>query len=183
MQRRKQELLFQPTQQAGRATGQIAVEQDGAGVEVFQTQAPTRLDHRLDQNLLAIGRLQSQRLLHGRVERAQADIQTCLREDLHQARDAGQVKRIGRAWTRNEQQVFCFWADLFDGGHGRLHCQGQHLGCQIVEPARKEIGIDRCELEARVTQIHCCVERWRVLHPLQAKPALDDGHRFEDACL
>jgi hypothetical protein len=57
MQRRQQVLLVQVFQNAGRAGGQVVVEQDGAGVEILQAQAALAAHDGLQRDLLAIGQV------------------------------------------------------------------------------------------------------------------------------
>ena len=76
-----------------------------------------------------------------------------------------------------------FGANFLNGRHRRLHRQRQHLGRQVVPAAGVEVGVHRGEFEARIADVHRAVKRWRVFHPLHAKPALDGGHGVKNALL
>jgi hypothetical protein len=117
------------------------------------------------------------------VERAEADVEARLVEDLHQALHVHQVERVAGVLLGDEEQVLRFRADLLDRRHRRLHRQRQHLGGQVVEAAREQVGVDRRQLEAGVAQVDRRVERRRVLHPLEPEPALDRRQRLEHALL
>ena len=104
-------------------------------------------------------------------------------KDQHQTLYVGQIKRIARVLLRNQQQVLGFGANLLDRGHRGLYGQRQHLFGQVIEPAGEEIGVDRRQLESRIAHVHRRVKRRGVLHPFEAKPALDSGHGFQDALL
>ena len=183
VQRRQQVLLVQVLQHLGDAGRQIVVEQDGARIEVLQPQAAARAQQRLDGERTAVGQVDLGRRLDVVVQRTQAHVQPGLVEDLHQPRDVGQVEGVARVLLGDQQQVLGFGADLLDRRHRRLHRQRQHLGGQVVEAAREQVGVHRRQLEAGIAHVHRGVERRRVLHPFEAEPALDRGQRFEDALL
>ena len=73
--------------------------------------------------------------------------------------------------------------DLFDRAHHRLHAQRVEFRVQVVEAARKQVGVHGRELEAGVAQIRRGVERDGVFLPLAAEPVLDVGHGLQDAAL
>ena len=63
----------------------------------------------------------------------------------------------------------------------RLRRQGHHAVGQVLPAVREKIGRHGRELEASVAHVHGAIDGRRVLHPLQAEPALDDGRGVEDA--
>ncbi len=183
MQRRQQVLLVQVVEHPGQPGRQVVVEQDGAGVEVLQAQAPAIAQQRLHREVAAVRQRDARGLGDGVVERAQAHVQAGLVEDLHQALHVREIERVARVLLRDEQQVLGFRADLLDGRHRGLHRQRQHLEREVVPAAGEEIGVHRRELVAGVAQVDRAVERRRVLHPLEPEPALDGRHRLQDALL
>src|SRR5206468_7635969 len=56
-------------------------------------------------------------------------------------------------------------------------------GIEIVEAAGEKVRIDRCQLVARIAQVHRRIERHRMILPLRAQPALDLGHPIEEPSL
>jgi hypothetical protein len=106
-----------------------------------------------------------------------------LRENPLELQDVGQIKRVARVVFGDDQQVARLGADLLDRRHRRLDGQRQHLGRQVVPAAGVEVGVHRRQLEAGVAHIDRAVKRRRVLHPLQAKPALDRRRGVQDALL
>ena len=183
MQRRQQVLLVQAMQRTRDALRQVVVEQDGAGVEVLQPEAAAGSDQGLQRELAAVGQGQCRGRLERLVGRAQAHVQPGLREQLHQALHVAQVERVAGVTVRHQQQVARLGADLLDGSHRGLYGQRQHLRREVVEAVGEQVGRHRCQLEAGVAQVHRGIKRWRVLHPLQTKPALDGRHRLQDALL
>ena len=183
VQRGQQKLLVQVFQDAGDARAQVVVEQDGAGVKVFQPQAGFVADHRLQGHHIAVGQLDGGVLFDLRVDRANAHIQARHVEDARQLRHIAQIKGVAGVVLGDQQQVARFGADFLNRGHRRLHRQGQHFGREVVPAAGVEVGVHGRQLETRIAHIHRGVERRRVLHPLHAKPALDGGHGVEDALL
>ena len=183
VQRRQQVLLVDVLQYLRDAGRQVVVEQDRAGVEVLQPEPPAVAHQGLERQCIAVGQVDLRRRFDAVVERAQAHVEPGLMEDLHQPRDVAQVERIARVLLGNQQQVARFGTDFFDRGHRRLHGERQHLGRQVVEAAGEQVGVDRRELESGVAQVDRGVERRRVLHPLEAKPALDGRQRLEHALL
>ncbi len=181
MQRWQQVLLMQTLQDGRDAARQIVVEQDGAGVEVFQPEAQFVADQRLHHQLAARRQLEVHGFGDRLVERPETHIQPGLAEDAHQGVDVFEVEGVAGVVLGNHQQVLGLRADFLDGGHGGLHRQRHHLRGEIVEAAGIEIGVDRRELEAGVAQIDRAVERRGVLHPFEAEPALDGGLRLQDA--
>ena len=153
------------------------------GSKSFRPRRFLRPHERLDGERAAVGQRHVGRGGDRVVERAEANVQAGLVEDLHQARDVHEVERVARVLLGNEEQVLRFRADLLDRRHRRLHRQRQHLGRQVVEAARKQVGVDRRQLEAGVPQVDRRVERRRVLHPLEPEPPLDRRQRLEHALL
>ena len=183
VQRWQQVLLVQLFQNAGRTCCQIVVEQDRARVKIFQHQPPAHALYRFEREALARGQVDHRARFHFWVNRAQAHVQARHVEDALQLHQAAEVSGVVGIVLGNDQQVACFRADFLDRCHGRLHCQRQHLGRQVVPAAREQVGIDRRQFEACVADVHRGVERGRVLHPLQAKPALGGRHRVNDSLL
>ncbi len=183
VQRRQQVLLVQALEDLRDPAREVVVEQDRAGVEVLQAEAVPRPHQRLDGEGAAIGKRHVGRRGDRFIERAEADVEPGLVEDLHQPRDVHQVERVAGVPLGDQKQVLRFRADLLDRRHRRLHGERQHLGGQVVEAARKQVGVDRRELEAGVPQVDRGVERRRVLHPLEPEPPLDRRQRLEHALL
>ncbi|MNT30703.1 hypothetical protein D3C72_1665110 [compost metagenome] len=107
-------------------------------------------------------------------------MQARLAEDLHQSRHVLQILRRGVVQFRHDQQVAGVRTILVDGGHGRLHGQGQHFRGQIVKTAREQIGIDGRQLVAGVAQVYRAIKGRRMLLPLHAKPALNGRRRGQN---
>ena len=84
---------------------------------------------------------------------------------------------------RDQQQVARVRAVFFDRCHRRLHGQRQHVVGQIVETARKQVGIDGREFETGIAQVDRAIKRRRVFLPFQAEPAFDLRRGIEDATL
>ena len=183
VQRRQQVLLVQVFQHAGRAGRQVVVEQNSAGIEVFQPQPAVGANQGLQHQALAVGQLHRGRLRDVRVERAKPHIQAGLVKNLLELQHIGQVGRVARVVFGHHQQVARFRADFLNRGHGRLHRQRHHLRRQVVPAARKQVGVNRRELEAGVANIDRTVKRRRVLHPFKTEPALDGRCRVQDALL
>ena len=183
VQRRQHVLLVQVLQNARRAGRQVVVEQDGAGVEILQHQPPAHALHRFERDALAVGQGNRGAFLQVRIDRADAHVQAGHVEDALQLHQAAQVGAALQIVLGNDQQVARFGADFLDGRHGGLHRQRQHFGGQVVPAAGKQVGVHRRQLETGIADVHRGVERRRVLHPLQAKPALGGGHRVDDALL
>jgi len=89
-----------------------------------------------------------------RQQRADAHVHARLPQDAFQRGDVPEVKGVSRVVLRDEEHAAGVGADALDGGLDRLHAQRQERRIQIVEPARKEIGVDGRELEPRVAQVH-----------------------------
>jgi hypothetical protein len=183
VQRRQQVLLVQAHQLRRRAVGEVAVEQDGAGVEALEHQPAALAHQRLDDDAVAVGHAQLGGFGDGGVQRAEAHVQAGLREDARQRRQAFQIEAAARAGLGDQQQVACLGADLLDGRHRRLHGLGEHLRRQVVEAAGEEVGVHRRQLEAGVAQVDGRVEGRRVLHPFQPEPAFRRRHGLQDAGL
>jgi hypothetical protein len=179
--RRQQVLLVEVLQDARRAGREVAVEQDRAGIEILDAQAPAGAHHRLQRHGLAVGQIDRLGRLDGRVDRAHAHVEPGHVEDAHQLGDARQVEGVARIVVGNHEQVARLGADLLDGRLRRLHRQGQHLRRQRVPAARKEIGVDRGKLEAGIADVHGAVERRGVLHPFETEPALDGRRGIQDS--
>ena len=130
---------------------------------------------------LAIGGGVAGRAGNGRVDGAVAHVQARHAEDVAQALQPGQVVRLRRAVFGNDEQVARFRADFFDGRLRRLRRQGHHAVGQVLPAVREKIDRHGRELEAGVAHVHGAINGRRVLHPLQAEPALDDGRGVEDA--
>ena len=64
--------------------------------------------------------------------------------------------------------------------HRRLNTKRHEFGIQIVEAAREQIGVDGCQLETGIAQIHRGIERRALGHPFGAEPALNAGTRIEN---
>ena len=180
MQRRQQILLVQIFQHGRNAARQVVVQQDRARVEILQAEAPLRALERFEHELLAVGQRDRDRPDDAFVERAETHVQAGLAHDRGQTGDILQVERVARVALGDHQQVLRVRADLFDRRHRGLHGERQHFLRQIVEGAGKQIGVDRRELEARVTQVDRTVERRRVLLPFEPEPAFDGGGSVED---
>ena len=183
LQRRQQVLLVQVFQNARRAGREVVVQQDGAGVEVLEPQPVARALRRLQRQRLAVGQRDGAAALDGRVDGAEAHVQPRHAEDLLQPRQAGQVEAAGLAVLGHDHQVARLGADLLDGRLRRLHRQWQHVGRQVVPAVGVQVGVHRRQLEAGVADVDRAVQRRRVLHPLQAEPALDHRRGVEDALL
>ena len=183
LQRRQQVLLVQLFQNARRAGRQIVVEQDGAGVEVLQAEPVAHALGRLQRHLFAVGQRDGLAALDGRVDRAKAHVEPRHAKDFLQPRQAGQVKAAVLAVLRHDEQVARLGADFFNRRLRRLHGQRQRVGRQVVPAVGVQVGVDRCQLEAGISNVDRGVQRRRVLHPLEAKPAFDDRRGIEDALL
>ena len=183
VQGRQQVLFMNLLQDAGHTGAQVGVEQDRAGVKVFHTQPPFAADHRLQRDRVAVGQLDRGGFCDARVDGANAHIEPGHVKNLPQARYIGEVEGALQLVVRDDQQVARFRADFLDSGHRRLHRQWQHLSRQVVPTARKQVGFGWRQFEARIAQIDRAVKRRRVLHPLQAKPALNRRHRIQHALL
>ena len=180
MQRRQQVLLVQVFQDAGRAGRQVVVEQDGAGVEVLQPDAPARAHHGLQGDGVATRQLDHRVLLHFGTDGAHAHIQPGHVEDALQLHQIAQIREVARVVLGNDEQVARLGADLLDRCHGRLDRQRQHRGREVVPASRKQIGVHGRELEPGVADIHRGVERRRVLHPFQPEPPFGGRHGVDD---
>jgi hypothetical protein len=86
-------------------------------------------------------------------------------------------------FSGTEQEALGVGAKLGDGGHGRVHAQRHEVRVEVVEPAGKQVGVDRGKLEAAVAKVHGAVERRLVLEPLRPEPALDLGPLVEHHAL
>jgi len=139
--------------------------------------------HGLQGHLLTAGQVDGGGLFDVRVDGANAHIQTGHVKDTLQLNHIAQIEGVAGVVLGNDEQVFGFGADFLDGRLGSLHRQRQHFGRQIVPATRKQIGVDRCQLEAGIANVHRGVNRRRVLHPFKAKPALNGGHGIEHALL
>ena len=117
------------------------------------------------------------------IQRAEPHVEAGLPQDRREPRDVLQVETVARVVLGDQQQTARVGADLVDRGHRRLHRERHDLGCEVVEAARIEIGVDRRDLEARVAEVDRAVERRRVLLPLEPEPALDRRRRVEHAPL
>ena len=104
-------------------------------------------------------------------------------KDALQLRHIAQVEGVARVVLWNDQQVFGLGADLLNGGLRSLYRQRQHLLRQVVPTTRKQIGINGRQFETRIADVDRRVDGRRVLHPLEAKPALDGGHGVKHALL
>ena len=183
MQRRQQVLLVQVFQNTGHAAGKLVVEQDGAGVEVFHHQTGAHALRRLQRDAVAARQLQRGVLADVRADGAHAHVQTGHVEDAPQLRQAAQVGRRAHLVLRHDEQVAGLGADFLDGRHGGLYGQRQRRGCEVVPAVRRQAGGHGGELEAGIAHVHGTVEGRRVLHPLQAKPALDGGRGIQQTLL
>ena len=183
VQGRQQVLLVQVFQNAGDARRQVVVEQNRAGVKVLEAQARFAADHRLQRYAFAIGQLNDGGFFDFGVDRANPHVQPRHVEDAAQLHHIAQVKRVARVVLGDHQQVARLGADFFNRGHRGLHGQGQHFVGEVVPAAGVQIGVHRRELEARIAHIDRAIKRRRVLHPLQAKPALNRGHGVQNALL
>ncbi len=183
LQRWQQVLLVQVFQDAGCASGQVVVEQDGAGIEVLQAQAVALALHRLERERVAIGQGQGRAALERRVDRAQPHVQPGHAEDFGQPLQVGQVEAAQRPVARHHEQVVRLRADLLDRCLGRLHRQRQGVGRQVVPAVGTQVGAHRRQLEAGVADRHAAIKGRRVLHPLEPEPALDHWRGVEQALL
>ena len=169
-------------QDVGDTVRQVVIQQDRARIEILQAQAAAivQAHEGFDDEHVAIWQRQRCRLGNLGRPGAEAHVQPRLAEDLHQARHVLQVLRRGVVQFRHDQQVAGVRTILVDGGHGRLHGQGQHFRGQVVEAAREQVGIDRGQLVAGIAQVYRAIERRRVLLPLHAKPALNGRRRGQN---
>ena len=110
--------------------------------------------HRLQGDLCATRQFNGGGFLNFWVDGANAHIQARHVEDALQLHHIAQVKRVARVVLWNDQEVLSFRADFFDGCLSRLHRQGQHFVGQIVPTTRKQIGVYRRQLKARVANVH-----------------------------
>ena len=104
-------------------------------------------------------------------------------KDALQLNHIAQIKCVACVVLRNDEQVLGFRANFFNGRLGRLHGQWQHLCGQIVPTTWKQIGINGCQLETCVANVHRGVNGRRVLHPLQPEPTFDGGHGVKNPLL
>ena len=183
MQWRQQVLLVQVFQDAGRAGCQVAVQQNGARVEILDAEAALAAHHGLQQQQFAVGQLDLLCALDRRVDGADLHVQARHPEDARQLREVTVIRRRLELVVRDDQQVARFGADLLDGRLRRLHGQRQHGLGQVVPAAREEVGVHWRQLEASIAHVHRGVEGRRVLHPFEAEPALDGRRAFEHALL
>jgi hypothetical protein len=70
-------------------------------------------------------------------------------------------------------------AGVLHRGLQRLYAQRQECGIQVVETGRKQVGIDRRELETGIAQVDRGVKRRRGVQPFAPEPGLDCGLVFE----
>ena len=183
VQGRQQVLLIQVFQYAGHAGAQVVVEQNGAGVKVFEAQAALAAHHGLQRHGIAAGQVKYRGFLNFGVDGANAHVQTGHIENTAQLGHIAQVKSVAGVVFRNQQQVAGFGANFFNGRHGRLNGQRQHFGRQVVPTTGVKVGVHRCKLEAGIANVHRRIKRRGVLHPLQPKPALNGGHGVQNALL
>ncbi len=95
--------------------------------------------------------------------------------DAAQDRHVLQVVEVARVVLGDDQHAARVGADTLRGRHRRVHAKRQELRIEVVEAAGKEVGVDGCQLEAAVAQVHRRVERRSVLRPALAEPPLDFG--------
>jgi len=173
VQRRQHDLVAQALQDGRDASRQVVVEQDGTGVEAVQAEPVGGADERFEEQALAVGQVDVCRLVDFRQQGADPDSQAGLLEDGGNLRDVLQVELVARVVFRDEQQAAGFRTELLDGAHRCLHAERQEGRVQVIEAAGKQVGIDRCQLEAGIAQVARCVEGWRVFLPLAAQPVFD----------
>ena len=183
MQRWQQELLVQVAQDVRDAGRKIVVEQDGARVEVLESDAAVVAHQRFHHQGRIVRHLDGRRLGDRRVERADAHVQSGLAHDFRQASHILQVEGVARVVLRDQQQVLRIRADLLDRRHGGLHAQGLECRVQVVEATGEEIHVHRRQLETGIAQVHRAVDRRGVFLPLAAKPVFDRARSVEDALL
>ena len=183
MQGRQQVLLVQVLKNARHAGVEIGVEQNRAGIKVFHANAPFATNHGLQCHAVAIGQGHGDGFFDGRVNGADAHIEPGHVKNALQLHDVGQVEGALLMVFRYHQQIARLGADFFDGRHGGLHRQWQHLRRQVVPAPGEQIGVYRRQLEAAIAQIYRTVKGWRVLHPLKPEPALYGGHRIKHPLL
>ena len=159
---------------------QIVIEQDRARIEVLQTKPALRTLERFEHDLLPVGERDRDGPVDRFVERAESHVQTGLTHDHREPRDVLEIERVARMPLGNHEQVLRVRADFLDRSHRCLDGERQHLVRQDIERARKQVRIDRRELEARVAQIDRAVERGGMLLPFKAEPTFDRRRRIED---
>jgi hypothetical protein len=183
MQWRELVLLVDLLQNARNARTEIVVQQNGARVKIFQTQTALGPDDGLQGHFFTGRQLDGGGFFDRRIDGSHAHVQPSHVENSPKLCHVGEVGRAAGLVLGNQQQVPSFGANFLNRGHGRLDCQWQHLGSQVFPAAGKQIGVDRRQLEASISNINRAIEGWRVLHPLQAEPTLDGGGGVQHALL
>ena len=183
MQRRQHELAAEPLEDLRHPGREVIVEQDGAGVEVGKSKPVALAHQRLQRQRRAVRQLVRRRRRDLRQQRADAHVQPRLAQDENELRDVLQVEHVARVVLGDQQQAAGLGAELLDCRHCRLHAERVESRVEVVEATGKQVGIDRCQLEAGVAQVGRGIEGRRVLVPLRTQPALDLRRGVEEAAL
>jgi hypothetical protein len=173
VQRREQHLLVKALQDRRNTRREVVVQQDRAGIEVAGLEPCSVAAHRLEQDARAARGFELGRRADLGIERADAHLEPGLAQDRGQHAHVLEVPLVARVILGDQQQVLRVRTDLVDRRHRRLNRERRECGAQVVEPAGKQVGVDRRDLEARVAQVAGRVERRRMRLPLEPQPALD----------
>ena len=153
---------------------QIVVEQHHAGPEIthadFVAVTLNGLKHQFASRNIQLDR---GRFLDLRDQGADAQVITGGLDHVCQISHVLQIEAVACVILRNQQDTGTGLVRALDGGLDRLRADRLELRVQIVEAARKQVGVHRGQFEAGIAQISGAVKGWRRLHPLLTKPGFN----------
>ena len=111
----------------------------------------------------------------------QPDIEPRLAKHTGQRGHIFKIKLIARVVLGNQQHIPGIRTVLLDRRLDGLDTQRIKRRIQIIETARKEVGVHRRQLETGITQIHGGVEGRCVILPGTPEPPFDRGRLIQKA--